>query len=465
MFGISTILTLASATFAIASPVLVDRHSYQVKGGVNYTVFEHASTGAMLSFVTNSSVCETTPGVNQYSGYLSVGTDMNMWFWFFEARNSSSTAPLAMWLNGGPGCSSMIGLFQENGPCTFNNLSGSTPVLNPYSWNSYANMLYVDQPIGTGFSFGTDNANSTLTAAPFVWKLLQAFYARFPKYENRKFGLFTESYGGHYGPEFALYLWGAVSGVKIPLVALGINNGWFDAMLQYKAYIDYSLTNPYRSLINSSQAALYLNKYNQRCLPELETCISSGTDSACKKADNTCFNQIEGSIMAGSDFDVYDLRAPSQDPFPPVTYISYLQNATIQSKIGAQHAYKECSNAAYNKFVDTGDTARNFLSTLGAVLKSDTQVLIWAGDADWICNTAGVQAVVSKLQFAQSAEFNSKSLVPYTVNGVQYGVFQTAGKLSFLNVFNAGHEVPAYQPVLSLQAFIQTLNQHPLSST
>jgi len=103
----------------------------------------------------------------------------------------------------------MIGLFQENGPCTFNNVSGSTPspVLNPHSWNNFANMLYVDQPIGTGFSFGTDDANSTVTAAPFVWKLLQAFYAQFPTYENRNFGLFTESYGGHFAPEFAFYLW------------------------------------------------------------------------------------------------------------------------------------------------------------------------------------------------------------------------------------------------------------------
>ena len=174
-----------------------------------------------------------------------------MFFWFFEARHSPKHAPLAMWLNGGPGCSSMVGLFQENGPCTFNKVSGSTPVLNPHSWNDHANMLYVDQPIGTGFSYGTDDANSTVTAAPFVWKLLQAFYAQFPTYENRNFGLFTESYGGHYGPEFALYLWvwtlhyilhitqlpfsesknadigeGTASGVKIPLVALGINNGW-----------------------------------------------------------------------------------------------------------------------------------------------------------------------------------------------------------------------------------------------
>ena len=68
-------------------------------------------------------------------------------------------------------------------------------------------MIYVDQPIGTGFSYGTDSVTSTITAAPYVWKLLQAFYAQFPNYENHNFGLFTESYGGHYGPEFASYLW------------------------------------------------------------------------------------------------------------------------------------------------------------------------------------------------------------------------------------------------------------------
>jgi hypothetical protein len=76
MFGISSIFTLASATFTIASPALVDRRSFQVKDDMNYTIFEHAATSATLSFVTNSGVCETTPGVDQYSGYISVGTNM-----------------------------------------------------------------------------------------------------------------------------------------------------------------------------------------------------------------------------------------------------------------------------------------------------------------------------------------------------------------------------------------------------
>ncbi len=89
----------------------------------------------------------------------------------------------------------MIGLFQENGPCHFVN-GETTPSLNEFSWNTNVNMLYIDQPIGVGFSFGTDNVDSTVTAAPLVWTFLQAFFAQFPTYESRNFGLFTESYGG-----------------------------------------------------------------------------------------------------------------------------------------------------------------------------------------------------------------------------------------------------------------------------
>lgn len=78
--------------------------------------------------------------------------------------------------------------------------------------------------------------SSTVEAAPAVWTLVQAFYAQFPEYESRDFGLFTESYGGHYGPEFAYYFEqqnsaidaGTITGEKVHLVALGINNGWID---------------------------------------------------------------------------------------------------------------------------------------------------------------------------------------------------------------------------------------------
>ena len=102
---------LALASFACAAPTTsrLDTRDTTEIDGVQYNVFNHAATGGQLQFVNNSGVCETTPGVNQYSGYFSIGNNQNMWFWFFESRNNPTTAPLVSWFNGGPGCSSMIG--------------------------------------------------------------------------------------------------------------------------------------------------------------------------------------------------------------------------------------------------------------------------------------------------------------------------------------------------------------------
>ncbi|KAJ9136912.1 Carboxypeptidase [Pleurostoma richardsiae] len=464
-------LTLGLPCLALALPKApLDKRYTEVKNDITYDMFEHASTAATLSYVSNSGICETTPGVNQTSGYLSVGTNMNMWFWFFAARNSPTTAPLALWLNGGPGCSSMIGLFQENGPCHFVN-GASTPSLNPYSWNTYANMLYVDQPIGTGFSYGDDEVTSTVTAAPYVWKLLQAFYAAFPQYESRDFGLFTESYGGHYGPEFAAYFEsqnsaidaGTITGEKINLVALGINNGWTDPALSYKAYVDYAYNNTYRQLISLSQYKSYMSTYTSKCTPALAKCTSlSGSNSACSSADNTCYQYIEGPLESLADFDVYDIRQPSNDPNPPETYATYLQSSSVMKAIGATSTYSECPDAPYEKFSSTGDSGRSLLSTLSTVVKSGINVLIWAGDADWICNWMGNIAVADSIG---GSAFASTAVKSYTVSGTQYGEYKTSSNLNWLRVYAAGHEVPYYQPQAALQAFWQIMQKKPLSST
>ncbi|KAJ2966384.1 hypothetical protein NQ176_g10176 [Zarea fungicola] len=110
-------------------------------------------------------LCETTPGVKSYAGHVHLPAsllqdihgikhdfDTNTFFWFFEARHDPDNAPLAIWLNGGPGSSSMIGLLQENGPC-FINEDAETVTNNPWSWNNHVNMLYIDEPNQVGFSY------------------------------------------------------------------------------------------------------------------------------------------------------------------------------------------------------------------------------------------------------------------------------------------------------------------------
>jgi carboxypeptidase C (cathepsin A) len=260
----------------------------------------------------------------------------------------------------------MIGLFQENGPCKFPlGGSSSTPVNNTYSFNNYANMIYIDQPIGVGFSYGTDDVTSTVTAAPEVWKLIQAFYSSFPQYESRDFGIFTESYGGHYGPEFAKYIQdqnAAKAGQNINLVALGINNGWIDAAIQEKAYVQFSYNNTYKPLITQSQYNSYMSKYTSSCLPAINKCTSSGSNSDCTNADNVCYNAIEGPLSSTGNFDVYDVRAPSNDPEPPETYANYLQSSSVVKAIGAKSTYQECPDGPYNKFSSTGDSEYPFKS-------------------------------------------------------------------------------------------------------
>lgn len=335
-------------------------------------------------------------------------------------------------------------------------------------------MLYVDQPIGVGFSYGTDNADSTVDAAPYVWKLLQAFYAAFPAYENRDFGLFTESYGGHYGPEFSHYLQtqnaaiakGTINGTTIPLVALGINNGWYDPIIQYKAYVDFAYNNTYKPLISAAQHTKYTNTYNSDCLPALKACNSvTGEDSACEDAQSTCANDIQSPLLAIDDLDVYDIREPSNDPFPPETYATYLTNAAVVKAIGAKSTYQECPSGPYNKFSNTGDDSRSFISTLSTVVQTGIQVVIWAGDADQICNWFGGLASANAITYSGSSKFNAAGVANYTVAGVSSGTFKNVGNLSWLRVFGAGHEVPYYQPATALQVFKQTMGKTALKST
>jgi carboxypeptidase C (cathepsin A) len=78
-------------------------------------------------------ICETTPGVKSYSGYVDISPNQHIFWWFFESRNQDPTeAPLTVWINGGPGSSSLLGLFQENGPCGVD--SKGNLYNNPWSW-------------------------------------------------------------------------------------------------------------------------------------------------------------------------------------------------------------------------------------------------------------------------------------------------------------------------------------------
>jgi cathepsin A (carboxypeptidase C) len=142
--------------------------------------------GLLTAFVAqaNTNADDTTgifPGDDQWkTGTVSIDSFKDdIFYWMFESRDAPATDPLVLWLTGGPGCASEVALFYENGPYQFNE-DGSLRT-NPNSWNEVSNLLYVDQPVGTGFSKGgLHDARSEQEVAADMAVMLRGFLEQNP---------------------------------------------------------------------------------------------------------------------------------------------------------------------------------------------------------------------------------------------------------------------------------------------
>ncbi|XP_051856184.1 probable serine carboxypeptidase CPVL [Antechinus flavipes] len=175
------------------------------------------------------------PGVNvkSYSGYLTVNEtyNSNLFFWFFPAQENPSDAPVVLWLQGGPGGSSMFGLFVEHGPYVVN--KNLTVRARDFPWTAKFSMLYIDNPTGTGFSFTADArgyATSEDDVARDLHSALTQFFQLFPEYRKNDFYATGESYAGKYVPAIAHYihLLNPTAKVKINLKGVAIGDGFSD---------------------------------------------------------------------------------------------------------------------------------------------------------------------------------------------------------------------------------------------
>ncbi|KAF4724086.1 hypothetical protein FOZ63_021303, partial [Perkinsus olseni] len=137
-------------------------------------------------------ICDAT--VVQHHGYLPGRGDNELFYWFFESRTNPRGSPTVVYFEGGPGGSSLYSAIPGNGgPCIVDD-SGTSTLRNEYSWNTHANVMYLDQPAGVGFSRGT-SPNNSIAAAESTYLALTKFFAVRPEYNTRVF-LAGQSYAG-----------------------------------------------------------------------------------------------------------------------------------------------------------------------------------------------------------------------------------------------------------------------------
>lgn len=526
---------------------------------------------------TNGTCTTAFTTQKQYTGYIGIppyalapiqqNYSLNTFFWFIEARQTPETAPLTIWLNGGPGSSSMFGLFNEVGPCEVVQMADGSygTQMRPYGWDRASNMLFIDQPNQVGFSydsatnaslnllskelfeppaslpndlpsfmflngtFGSENendknaaattANTTEIAAAATWHFLQTWLSTFPQYnpstrpnittptsyEPAGINLFTESYGGKFGPVFASYFeqqnQAIVNGqlpnsstLAIRLQSIGILNGQIDDLIQNRYFAEFAYNNTYGiQAISQTSQINALTNFTNTCVPAIQACRSAGSslygDDAesnrlCEAAQYTCNNLTVLATAAG--YNPYDIRQKLPSPDPSAAYQEYLNTASVLESIGARVNYTESNPYVQQGFISTGDTiSGGIIQDLADLLRLGVRVAFIYGDADYLCNWLGGQAVAFAVantlpsfpystsigptgegqQSSYAAGFANAGYADIVVNDSYVGgAVRQYGNLSFSRVYDSGHFVPYYQPETAFQIFARVILGNDLST-
>lgn len=410
-----------------------------------------------------SGLCD--PNVAQSAGYFKLGTqNKNYFYWFFESRNDPSTDPVVLWMTGGPGCSSELALFAENGPCKVN-ASGDGTVNNPFSWNTKASLIFIDQPAGTGFSYG-DHDHDEKGVSNDMYLFLAAFMRKYSKFQELPFFVFGESYAGHYVPATAHRIWRGNNENKgnpdvphINLQGMSVGNGLTDPEIQYKYYPEMAFNSTTAPARVSKLTYKLMQMATKPCAAMIKKCNDGTGSSACLAAYEFC-NEALVSPYTSSGYNVYDMRIKCKVPglcYDFSNVQKYLDRPDVLETLGVKGIrWQSCARDVTVGML--GDWMREYQDKLVDLLENNIRVLIYAGDVDFICNFLGNQAWVKALEWAGKDEFNKATPSAWKVDGKSAGLERKYGPLTFLQVFDAGHMVPMDQPKAALAMLDRFIN-------
>ncbi|EGC45248.1 carboxypeptidase [Histoplasma capsulatum var. duboisii H88] len=401
--------------------------------------------------------------VKQYSGYLDDNeNDKHLFYWFFESRNDPKNDPVVLWLNGGPGCSSLTGLFLELGP------SSITKQLkvkyNEFSWNSNASVIFLDQPVNVGYSYSSSSVSNTQAAGKDVYALLTLFFEQFPEYAHQDFHIAGESYAGHYIPVFASEIM-SHSHRNINLKSILVGNGLTDPLSQYPHYRPMACGEGGYPAVLSSSSCQAMDNALPRCLAMIQACYNTESRWSCVPASIYCNNALIGPYQR-SGMNPYDVRSKCEGGNLCYTQLDdiskYLNQDAVMESLGAEvSSYESCNMDINRNFLFQGDWMQPYMRVVPTLL-TQMPVLIYAGDADFICNWLGNKAWTEALEYPGHGEYAAaemKNLTSQNHEDVKViGQVKSAGNFTFMRLFGGGHMVPMDQPEASLEFFNRWLS-------
>lgn len=275
--------------------------------------------GAFTRNPQNNALCATR-GEKQWTGTVDVSKDRRLFYWFFESRNDPSKDPVIVWLNGGPGSSSMFGLFNEIGACSLDPSSDTTHV-NNWAWNNNASVVFLDQPAGVGFSSylpGSPMPQSDIDGAPDFQSFLNTFFSKaFPEKSKLPIHIAAESYGGHYGPVYLKYIMDAQT-AKSPsafggnIESLMLVNGGFDFSSEIVGQIDMFCHDDSigKGIINQTDCD-FMKGALPECSKRRIACNKSLSQTDCSDAANYCHDNIDiyyATLVSDGTRNYYDSK-------------------------------------------------------------------------------------------------------------------------------------------------------------
>ncbi|KAL6844878.1 hypothetical protein ACP4OV_025537 [Aristida adscensionis] len=391
------------------------------------------------------------PRVNfgQYSGYVTVNAahGRELFYYFAESPHDAASKPLLLWLNGGPGCSSLgFGAMKELGPFRVNP-DGKTLRRNRHAWNNLANVLFLESPAGVGFSFSRnasdyDTVGDRRTAED-TYVFLVKWLERFPEYQGRDFYIAGESYGGHYVPELATVVTflNAFPGHARPINIRGIlvGNPLLDDYLNGKGNLEFLWSH---GVISDEVWAKILANCSFTPADDWPCFVAAhsfqrGNIDRYNIYAPVCLQSRNGTSYSSSYLPGYD---PCSD-----NYIEpYLNRLEVKK---ALHARIHTNWSRCNLDLLWNDAPEFMMPMIKKLVERGLRVWIYSGDFDSICSLTATRYSVKDLNLTVTTKMRPWYTPDSEVGGY---VQQYQGGFTLASVRGAGHTVPTFQPKRSL---------------